>query len=546
MKYTQPQNLPAVTQEHPGPRPAQERSRPGNSRIVGYCYRRHHAVGDQIDTGYARFTSTRHPLSTGSKGHPHQFACVPPASVARYTVMAKLARTSTRPFSRDWLFELYDNTKSAINDKPLRSVRNAWVPEPARWIQRLRSTRLVFVNRVLGLQTCMGLPLSFNGKRRVNEDVVAGRENYNKFHRSMTNISTPRGMRRTEFEADIHQGVESYLSRNASIYAVDIPVGIVLICLTVGSIISAAANVNASLWLVATAAIISTVTVFAIGFATEFLIATVKWRMLRPFLTATYISVASWAGIQIFAGGTASGVKNGTLWQTTLLFLLFGLGTRTAISLLGASIITSAQRLFYVRGGLDNYLLAFLLDLYHFITVHKEDWGQATFQGSVNQELSAIAALVETYLPGRLAVAQGRNQRKRRTIAKEIGQAIRSHADDVMRNDGRARLRQLVNSYLPFILRGAWLELPREACTSRLDALLKRAKPLTASLIPAAVMFCLRETNVVAGNYETYGWLFASLWFAVSIGTWIDPGLAERLKLMNSMISIFKGRDEIE
>ena len=134
----------------------------------------------------------------------------------------------------------------------------------------------------------------------------------------------------------------------------------------------------------------------------------------------------------------------------------------------------------------------------------------------------------------------------RRAVANEAARAVRSHLDDVMRNDGRAALRQMINLYIAVIYRGAWLELPKEKQASRMDALLKLSRPLIASLIPVAVMLCLRLTKVVAGNYETYGWLFASLWFAVSIGTWIDPGLTERLKVMNGMIALFRGKDDLK
>src|SRR5689334_22880382 len=44
MKYAQPQNLPVVTPEHPGPRSARDGSHPGNARVVGYHYRRRHAA----------------------------------------------------------------------------------------------------------------------------------------------------------------------------------------------------------------------------------------------------------------------------------------------------------------------------------------------------------------------------------------------------------------------------------------------------------------------------------------------------------------------
>src|ERR1019366_3102011 len=44
MKYAQPQNLPAITPEHPGPGSAREKNRPGNSRVVGYQPPRRHTA----------------------------------------------------------------------------------------------------------------------------------------------------------------------------------------------------------------------------------------------------------------------------------------------------------------------------------------------------------------------------------------------------------------------------------------------------------------------------------------------------------------------
>ena len=426
--------------------------------------------------------------------------------------------------------------QSELRSKPIVAVRNAWVPDPPRWVNWLDFIRHIYINRVLSIQACAGYPLSLGGKRRVAG--VVAKENFNKFQRSISNISAPRGMRRAVFEAEMQRRIEGYLRQNGAAFASRQPGGVVLLFFVIGSIAAAAACVAAPLLTAATAAIISFIIVIAAQIIVQFPRAR-NQRISSSFIVALYISAGSWAGVQIFAGGESS-----PLWRVILLFLLFGLGAAAAAKLIVASVTTAVQRLFYVRGGLDNYILAFFLDLFHYITDHREDWGTLAFQRDVNSELSLIADLVEAYLPGRLSATERRSRRERRGISNGIARAIRSHSDDVMRQNGRNKLRQMINSYITLIYRGAWLELPREQYATRLETVLKVARPLTASLIPVAVMLCLRLAKVVTGDFETYGWLFASLWFAVSLGTWIDPGLAERLKVMNSMITLFRGKDE--
>lgn len=438
--------------------------------------------------------------------------------------MTKRMRVSTRRFSRDWVAEVSQNMKSIVQGKPGLTVRNAWMPKPPRWIQWLLASRLMFVNRVLGVQGC---------------------ENINKFHHAVVNVSTPRGVRRAQFEADMRRKVETYLRRNAVDFISNWLVGIIDLVVVVGGVIAAAASVTVSLSSAVIGAALSVLIIPLIATSVNFL-STVFRRTVFYFslVTVLFISVGSWAAVQIFSGSTFASARNDGVWRMALLFSLFGLGLVGVIGLLVSISTSRSQRRYYVRGGLDNYVLSSLLNVYHFITVHRRDWGQPGFQQGVGHELSVIANLMETYLPGRLAGIGVSGRRERKVFATESGQAIRLHMKDLLRNDGRDRLRQMVNSYVSLIYRGAWLEVPREVVAARAHGLMAVIRPLGASILPAVVMLCLREAKVVAGNYETYGWLFASLWFVVSIGTWIDPGLAERLKVMNTMISLFKGQDE--
>lgn len=122
--------------------------------------------------------------------------------------MVKLLRASGRPFSRDWVAEQRTYIESVFQDKPAIFVRNAWIPEPPGWIQRAHIIQLLYLNKILTLQSCGGLPVAFANKRRISESVAAGKENSNRFQRSAANVNTPRGIRRSQFEPDMRNKVE--------------------------------------------------------------------------------------------------------------------------------------------------------------------------------------------------------------------------------------------------------------------------------------------------------------------------------------------------
>jgi hypothetical protein len=157
----------------------------------------------------------------------------------------------------------------------------------------------------------------------------------------------------------MRQRIENYLRRNASVFISAAPVSAAALLLMVGCTTIAAAIIAAPILTIATAAPIAIVVVIAMMYLTSFLV-TVARRALIPFIIALYISAGSWAGLQVFDGGAATGAENNSLGRVIILFVLFGLGTFITTVFIAASIQTASQRVFYCRGRLDNYLLAFL------------------------------------------------------------------------------------------------------------------------------------------------------------------------------------------
>jgi hypothetical protein len=262
-------------------------------------------------------------------------------------------------------------------------------------------------------------------------------------------------------------------------------------------------------------------------------------RFLVLFTTALAISAGTWAAQQLFFSP-----KLVVDWKTGLVIGIFAYGVAHLINLIVSIISGSAAKRSFALKAMDNYLLLLWLDVYHLLTVHKKGWGEASYQKDLTSQLGSIANTIEHYLPTRLAITGGGgHRRERKACANAASQAIRSRLKYVLLSDGRLMLRQTVNKYLPLTYRGAWLELPQEVAPSPARGLIKISRSLIASLIPAALMLCLGAAKIVTGNYETYGWLFASLWFAVSIGTLLDPGLADRLKVMTNMIAVFRGSE---
>jgi hypothetical protein len=67
---------------------------------------------------------------------------------------------------------------------------------------------------------------------------------------------------------------------------------------------------------------------------------------------------------------------------------------------------------------------------------------------------------------------------------------------------------------------------------------------IAASILPALVMILLRFSHLITPPYEVYGWLVAALWFVASIGSWIDPNLGDRLKIVSTFRGTFGGSED--
>jgi hypothetical protein len=98
-----------------------------------------------------------------------------------------------------WFAGMYQRMAQAFRGRAL-NVQSPWVPKPASWVWRSQKLRLFYTNEVLYTQLC--------------SDLSQIRQGYgNKFHHGVINVSAPRGMRRSDFEADMRHKIEGELRR---------------------------------------------------------------------------------------------------------------------------------------------------------------------------------------------------------------------------------------------------------------------------------------------------------------------------------------------
>ena len=432
--------------------------------------------------------------------------------------MARNTRTSARFLGRDWRNEWSENLR-AIGQHPGFSPSNAWIPEPPFWIEKLGFSAL-YAKKALAFQQC---------------------EVQNKFKHGLARISVPRGTRKAEFESGMRMHAEVSIRETAAVFVKFIVIKWVEILLMLAGVTTICFFLNASVSNLIAAGALSLLALLVIDTILNLISNVSPSAIYVIFRTALTICVGSWAGAELCSGRTF----NGNPWVIGSLLALVGLGIGSATAVLTGVIWSLRWRHFFSNGALDDSLLTHLMNISHHINAHKETWGNPEFQQSVGTSISAIASQIERHLPGRLAIIGVTNREERKFLAVGAGKGVRLHLASLLRSDGQRGLRAMVNSYSTLIYRGAWLELP-QAPVEHSASLTKIVKPLVASVLPAAVMVCLRETAIVSGNNETYGWLFSSLWFVISVGTWIDPSLAERLKLMGVMMSIFKRGEDSE
>ena len=360
----------------------------------------------------------------------------------------------------------------------------------------------------------------------------------NRYHRSAINISAPRTIRRSEYEAGIRSKTEEALKfhgkREVAEIALAIPdglfAGVLLITLTLLVARSTTSAIEIAFTVLAFSG--------AVTFMTSMLYDLVPRTWLNVFITALAVASGAWAAQFWINSNSYSHIPDWPLWKIA--------GSITLIVYGAASLIALISSILYVRWNvlrrsqnLDGEMLLELLAIYHLITVHRSDWGKSSQQAEISTDLSIMATCVQRYLPQRLGAVSGMRRRELRSLAFQIAAQIRNYTKDLFKSDGRKDLIEFTNLYTGAIYQGAWLELPRAESEGNRLHIAHFVRPLAASLVPAVLVIILHIGHLLPSRYEPYGWLFAALWFAASVGAWIDPDLGERLKVLNIMASFF-------
>jgi hypothetical protein len=266
-----------------------------------------------------------------------------------------------------------------------------------------------------------------------------------------------------------------------------------------------------------------------------------KKMFLSIFLTVLAIASGAW-GIHIWViADRRNEFSKWPLWQISASITLAIIGVVYMLTLI-IVILQVRQNLLFNSRNLDGIVIEHLLVIYHCITVHKSDWGEQSQQEQISDSFSKMANNVQRYLPRRLATSLGAGRREYRSLAYQIAEEIRTQASNLFKSEGRKNLIEFTNQYIVAVYQAEWLELPR--AEPKVSSLRRThfLRPLFSSLVPAVVMVALHAGHFLTPNYEPYGWFFAALWFAASVGAWIDPELGERLKVLNVLAGFFTSK----
>jgi hypothetical protein len=405
------------------------------------------------------------------------------------------------------------------------NVANEWIPEPGRLFKALPKSALYwYLNEIRNWEYC---------------SIMRQGQNINKYQHSTANIAAPPGINRTEYEAALRQRVESCFRKSAIQQVFQVMYASFLCCCIIASIVTITFTSNQP---VARSTVI-TITATLIVFTWIFLLGKVvaryfNFRILILFLTCE-ISVSVWASNTLLSSAISMDIW--PEWKVAIITAAATLGLVAFVNLAYA-ILTIRHSLNFYAKHLDDLVIMYCLNIYHIVTVHRHQWGTASNQEDLTEPLMNIVSVIRYYLPRRLGVnrASGYGRDDLKKLAFQVSETAREHVKDLLKVEGRKAILTFTNNYVATLSQGAWLDLPRSN-----EPLPQRrrigdfARPLVASLLPILIMAYLSTYNAINSQFKVYGWLFVALWFTASIAAWIDPGLGERLRVLNVFSSFF-------
>jgi hypothetical protein len=160
------------------------------------------------------------------------------------------------------------------------------------------------------------------------------------------------------------------------------------------------------------------------------------------------------------------------------------------------------------------------------------------------ESLEKAARWVSTSLPARLREGtlrlEGERIRSKR-LAACIAESLRDARLELMRQGGVDRLLPNIDSWVHSVLQGAWLELPKlepPPASSRVRDSLGRVA--SAATFPLG-MCIIHQFKLLPPSDEQWGWIAALIWAGLSVGTWLDPSLPDRLKTVGQARDLLKG-----
>jgi hypothetical protein len=365
------------------------------------------------------------------------------------------------------------------------------------------------------------------------------------FHHAVINIRAPRGVSRKEFETALRQKVELHLATVATNYAetaifrafMGMTVVIVMLLLCLSQF-----GPNSQALLVFSAAVVFCA---AAGFLVSLLRELIDRSKPRPALqNALFVALiagTSWA--LSLPEVRAIWNEEGSAWfllagVVALAGLLYSAAANLIVAV--ATISSSTRR---AIENLDALVVESMLRIYHTVSAHKGSWGSPDIDDYIVRQIRQASLAIETTLMRRLPrhglPKEASSRRGRRALGAAIAQELASHEADLVRDGGRRELLDMTNRYVPVLYSGAWLDLPRREVVVANEGLVwvRRA---VSSLLPFAVIAVLRTTNVISAPDDKYAWLLATLWFVVSVGSWLDPNFADRLKTLEALKGIVK------
>lgn len=392
-------------------------------------------------------------------------------------------------------------------------IRNPWIPNPGRILKALpRPYRNMYFNKAITQQIC-----------KVHGPTMP---DYNLYHSASINIKAPPRIPRGKYEAGIREKIESAFRMDDRRYIRNFILGQAVTFLGAVCIIFFGVRYSPNFSKAVLATLI-TLVIYTAYLYLENLIAilggkyVVAWRVV--LLTA-----GVWAGHEAIVSRKVYYAAQ--WWQLPLWTTVVVIASASAcVALIG--ITSSYSSSSEMPSHLDAAILSGCLYIYHLVTTHKDHWGRLSYQQNISEVLEEMAGKIEKYLPKRIGQGRG-NAAEIKTIATEIAEGIRTHRDDALREDGRKSLRDFSNYYAVVVYNGAWLDLPRAEVAKKGLPFAKSFRTIAVSILPAGVMLLLRSTDLIDSSYQAYGWFGAALWFVASIGSWIDPDLGSRLKVV--------------